>query len=90
MTRARKAALAVGLAYIAGIVVLYVAGEGIAAAYLTFPGGVAVVRLIDWVPLDTALGSVVMSWTGNLIVLLVSATVNVTALYIVVRLLSKR
>ena len=90
MTQTGRAVLALGLAYVVGVALLYVAGEGIAAAYLTFPSGLAVFRVIAWVPPDSAFRAAVISWTGNLIVLLVSATVNVAGLYAVVRLVSKR
>lgn len=89
LTKSSKAVLAIGLAYLVGIAMLYVFGEGIAAAYLTFPGGLPVFHLIDWLSPNSALEAAVISWTGNLVALLVSAALNVAGVYVVVRLLSK-
>jgi hypothetical protein len=87
MTKSAKM-LTLGFGYLIGIVILFVAGEGIAAAYLTFPGGLPVFHLIDLIPPNSALEAAVTSWTGNLVLLLLSAAVNVAGVYLVVRLLS--
>jgi hypothetical protein len=89
LRKSTKFVLVIGLAYLVGIAMLYVVGEGIAAAYLTMPGGLPVFQLVDLVPRSSALEAAVLSWTGNLVALLVSAALNVAGLYVVVRLLSK-
>jgi hypothetical protein len=89
MTKAKNAVLVMGLAYVVGIAMLYAFGEGIAAAYLTLPGGLPVFYLTDWAPPDSVLEAAIISWTGNLVALLVSAVLNVAGVYVLVRLLSK-
>lgn len=90
MTKLTKAVLTIGLAYLVGIAMLYAVGEdGIAAAFLTLPGSFVIGHLIDWVPPNSALEAAVISWTGNLIALVVSGVLNVAGIYFVVRLLWK-
>jgi hypothetical protein len=85
--KTERAVLGIGSAYVLGIAVLYVAGEGIAAAYLTFPGGLAAFQVVALVP--PPLHEAVMSWTGNLAALLVGAALNVAGAYAIFRVLSK-
>ena len=90
MTKFTKFVLAIGVVYVAGIAALFVVGrDGFAAAMLTLPGSLPVGYLIDLAPAHSALETIVDSWTGNLLELLVSAALNVVGLYVVVRLLSK-
>ena len=89
MTTVGKAALVLGVAYIAAISVLFVRGAGILAAYLTMPAWF----LVGALSLQTSPGSNVdaalSSWTGNLLMLTVSAALNAAAVYGVVRLFSR-
>jgi hypothetical protein len=90
MTRSCKVILAIGLAYCVGIAALYAIGrDGFAAAMLTLPSSFVIGHLVYWVPPKSGLESVADSWTGNLIELLISATLNVAGVYLIVRLLSK-
>ena len=89
MTKVGKATIAIASVYLVGIALLHLFGEGIAAAYLTLPGGLPVFYLIDRVSPNSPLEAALMSWTGNLVALVGSAALNVTGVYIVMRLMSK-
>ena len=92
MTKPLAAVVVIGLAYIAGISVLYVRGAGILAAYLTMPAWFlvgAVGLLLASVMSDSTLDATLFSWAGNFGALLISAALNVAGVYFVVRHLSK-
>jgi hypothetical protein len=90
MTKPTKVVLTTGFLYLVAIAMLFVIGrDGTAALFLTFPASFPIMYLIDFVPHHSALETIVDSWTGNLVVLLVSAGLNVAGLYMVVRLRSK-
>jgi hypothetical protein len=77
------AVLGVGACYVIGIGVMFAVGWGIPAAFLTAPSWSFVVVLLTVLPqaaLDAA-----TSWTGNLLALTLSASLNVGALYWMVR-----
>jgi hypothetical protein len=92
MTKPLTTVVVIGLAYIAGVGVLYVREAGILAAYLTMPawfvvGGLSL-QLTSLTP-DSALDATLFSWSGNFVGLVVSAALNVAGVYLVVRRLSK-
>jgi hypothetical protein len=90
MTKSTKVVLAIAVAFLVGIALLFVVGrDGFAAGMLTLPGSLPVSYLLELVPAHAALETIADSWTGNLLELLVSAALNVAGLYVVVRLLSK-
>ena len=64
-----------GTAYIATLSVLFIGGAGILAAYLAMPAWLLVGALIFRAPESVFLAS--SSWGGNLILLVVSASLNV-------------
>ena len=72
-------------AYLAAVCALFIGGDGIAAAYLTKPSWFLVARL----GFQTATGSTadiaLTSWTGNLPLLLASAALNITCVYLLAR-----
>jgi hypothetical protein len=85
-----KVLLAVALAYLVAIAMLYVVGkDGIAAGLLALPGSYLVFTSVEWIPHDSLLGLSLTSWTGNLLLILLSAALNLAAVYIGVRLVSK-
>jgi len=79
--------------YIVGIGALYVRDLGILAAYLTMPAwyliGTLVLLATSIIP-GPALDASLFTWTGNLVVLVLSATLNVASIYFVMRRLSKK
>lgn len=76
-----------GTAYIAGLSMLFIGGAGILAAYLAMPGWLLVGALIFRAP--ESVFSAFSSWGGNLILLVVSAALNIAAVYVVLRRFSK-
>lgn len=92
MTKSFSAVTVIGIVYVVAIAVLYVRGAGIAAAYLTMPawflvGAIAV--LLTLVAPDSVLDATLFLWAGNLVALLVSATLNVGGVYFVLHRLSR-
>lgn len=92
MTKPLRAVVVIGVTYIVGVSALYTRGLGIPAGYLTMPASNVVLYLtllLAWIAnasmLETAFG-----WTGNLVLLVLSATLNVVGVYLVVRRLSKK
>ncbi len=89
MSRSQRAVVVLGITYIAAIGLLFVRGAGILAAYLTMPAWLLVGTLTLWLPPGSTFDSAASSWTGNLVLLLVSATINVAGVFVVARLVSK-
>ena len=92
MATLRSIVVGIGVAYVVGIGVLYVSEEGYLTAYLTMPawllvGGLS--YLLAMVAPDSALDVTLFTRTGNFVLLLVSAALNVAGLYFIVRRLSK-
>ena len=85
--RVNAAVLGVGACYVIGIGMMFAAGWGIPAAYLTMPSWSLVAGLLAVLP-EAALNAA-FSWMGNLVALMVSASLNVGALYWIVRRLKR-
>jgi hypothetical protein len=80
-----------GVAYVVGILSMFVVGhEPFAAAVLAAPGSYVVLPLSDLIPHATRLGVFLGSWAGNVVLLLLSVAVNVAAGGILLRLVSRR
>ena len=78
----KRLAVTAGALYIIGVAVLFSRGAGILAAYLTLPASWLVIGILSeqFLPgsnVDVAFSS----WTGNLVLLLISALLNVTGVY---------
>ena len=81
----RTVILIVGSFYVAGIGLMFALGLGIPAAYLTMPSWYLVAGPTLFLP--ESLFAVVSSEVGNLVLLMLSAALNVAAVYgLVVRL----
>lgn len=83
-----RAFLWLGVGYVVAIGVVFVRGAGIPAALLTIPSWYLVGALTFALP-EKWIASAV-SWWGNLVALLLSASLNVCALYWLVRGVVKR
>ena len=75
----RTVVLLVGALYVAGIGLMYVLGLGIPAVYFTMPSGYLVAGPTLLLP--ESLFEVVSSEAGNFALLMLSAVLNVTAVY---------
>lgn len=90
MTAKRRAALIASAVYTAGMGALFAGGAGILAAYLTLPASWLVIGILsEQFAAGSTFDAALSSWTGNLVLLLVSAMLNVAGVYVIGRLLSK-
>lgn len=86
----QRAALIASATYVVSMGVLFAGGAGILAAYLTLPASWFVIgNLSEQVARGSAFDAALSSWAGNLVLLLLSAMLNVAAVYGTARLLSK-
>ncbi len=83
----RAVILGVGALYIVSVGVMFVFGLGIPAAYLTMPGWFVI--SVPTTLLPSGAFDVAASWTGNLVILMLSAALNVAALYVLALVWSK-
>ena len=84
-------ALLFGIAYMVFILSLFSQGLGIPAAYLTMPAWYFVGSLVFLLALGLpeSLNDVLFSWTGNFVLLLLSAALNAGTVYVAVLRYSK-
>lgn len=85
----RRLLLIVALTYIGVISILFMRREGIVAGYLTMPGWFLVGGLFQLLPPGSMLHAAALTWAGNFVLLMLSAAVNVAAVYFVIRVLPK-
>jgi hypothetical protein len=73
--------------YIGALVLFFLSGEGLFAGYLALPGWIWAIGLVDVVPAGTPLESFLISPGGNILLLILGASINVISAYLILRLL---